>query len=89
MSTSEKTARTMMGTVVSDKMNDSIVVKVERQIKHPRYGKFIRRSTKIHAHDAGNTAQLGDVVVIQECRPISKRKSWTLVAIKDKAERVS
>lgn len=89
MSTSEKTARTMMGTVVSDKMKDSIVVKVERQIKHPRYGKFIRRSTKIHAHDAGNTAQLGDVVVIQECRPISKTKSWTLVAIKDKAERVS
>ena len=80
-------ARTLMGTVVSDKMQDTIVVLVERRVKHPVYGKYIKRSTKIHAHDAQNTSSVGDVVIIQECRPISKTKSWKLVEIKEKTER--
>ena len=71
--------KTMTGTVISDKMKDTIVVLVERRVKHPKYGKIIKRSTKLHAHDAGNRAKIGDVVTIQECRPISKTKSWTLV----------
>jgi len=87
MSKQAPLARTMMGRVVSNKMQDSIVVLVERRVKHPVYGKFIRRSTKISAHDAENQCQIGDMVVIKECRPISKTKSWTLVEIKEKAER--
>jgi len=81
-------ARTMMGTVISNKMQDSIVVMIERRVKHPRYGKYIKRSTKVHAHDADNQCQVGDLVIIKECRPLSKLKSWTLVEIKEKAERV-
>lgn len=80
-------ARTMVGRVVSNKMQNSIVVLIERRVKHPVYGKFIRRSTKVHAHDADNQCQIGDLVMIKECRPISKMKSWTLVEIKEKAER--
>ena len=87
-SDSKSLARTMTGRVVSDKMQDSIVVLVERRVKHPKYGKFIRRSTKVHVHDAGNQSQVGDLVTIRECRPISKTKSWTLVGIKEKAEKV-
>ena len=82
-------ARTLVGRVVSDKMQDSIIVLVERRVKHPKYGKFIRRSTKIHAHDADNKSQKGDLVLIKECRPISKTKSWTLVEIKEKAEKAA
>lgn len=81
-------ARTMMGKVVSNKMKDSIVVLVEHRVKHPKYRKFIKRSTKVHAHDAGNQSQIGDLVLIKECRPISKTKSWTLVSVKEKAEKV-
>jgi len=80
-------ARTMMGKVVSNKMQDSIVVLVERRVKHPLYRKYIKRSTKVHAHDADNQCHIGDVVIIKECRPISKMKSWTLVEVKEKAER--
>lgn len=79
-------ARTLVGKVTSNKMKDSIVVLVERRVKHPKYGKFIKRSTKIHAHDSGNQSQIGDLVLIKECRPISKTKSWTLVEIKEKEE---
>jgi len=82
-------ARTLVGTVTSNKMKDSIVVKIERRVQHAKYGKFIKRSTKVHAHDAGNQCQIGDVVVIKECRPISKMKSWTMVEIKEKAEKES
>ncbi len=85
MSNNEKMTRNLTGMVVSDKMQNGIVVKVERRVKHPKYGKFIKRSTKVHAHDEGNTSAVGDVVVIKECRPISKTKSWTLVEIKEKA----
>ncbi len=77
--------RTMTGKVVSDKMDKSIVVLIERKIKHPVYGKMIRRSTKLHAHDELNVCQLGDVVTIKECRPLSKTKAWTLVEVVQKA----
>lgn len=78
---SEKTVRTLTGKVVSDKMDKSIVVLIERRVQHPLYGKSIRRSTKLHAHDENNTAKTGDVVTIKESRPISKTKSWTLVEV--------
>ena len=72
--------RVLQGIVVSDKMDKTITVKVERRIMHPLYKKFIRRSKKVHAHDPDNTAKQGDKVRIRECRPISKLKSWELVA---------
>lgn len=71
--------RVFKGIVVSDKMKDTIVVKIESYVKHPKYGKFIRSQKKFKAHDAGNTAKIGDTVEIKECRPISKDKSFTLV----------
>lgn len=73
--------RTLQGRVVSDKMDKSIVVLIERRIKHPMYGKFLTRSTKIHAHDETNQCKEGDLVAIRECRPLSKTKSWTLESI--------
>jgi len=85
---SEKVARTTSGKVVSNKMDKSIVVLVERQVKHPVYGKYIKRSTKIHAHDANNECLPGDEVTIKEVAPISKTKSWTLVSIDERAEQV-
>ena len=72
--------RIMQGVVVSNKMDKSIVVNVERRTQHPLYKKFIRRSKKYVAHDENNTCKEGDVVQIQECRPISKRKNWEVVA---------
>ena len=78
---SEQTVRTLTGKVVSDKMDKSIVVLIERRVQHPLYGKLIRRSTKLHAHDENNTAKAGDVVTIKESRPISKTKAWTLVEV--------
>lgn len=77
----ETIQRTLQGKVVSDKMDKSITVLVERQVKHPIYGKFIKRSTKVHAHDEANSCKMGDVVVIKECRPRSKTKSFELVEI--------
>ena len=82
---SDKTVRTLTGKVVSDKMDKSIVVLIERRVQHPLYGKSIRRSTKLHAHDENNTAKTGDVVTIKESRPISKTKSWTLVEVVEAA----
>ena len=70
----------MQGVVVSDKMDKSVVVNVERRTQHPLYKKFIRRSKKYVAHDENNSCKKGDVVQIQECRPISKRKNWEVVA---------
>jgi len=78
--------RTVQGRVVSSKMDKSIVVAITRRVKHPIYGKFITRTTKIHAHDEVNTCNEGDVVTIRECRPISKTKSWTLVDVVTKAK---
>ncbi|WP_345849248.1 30S ribosomal protein S17 [Shewanella algae] len=77
--------RTLQGKVISDKMDKSISVAVERQVKHPIYGKYIKRTTKIHAHDEQNQCKEGDFVSIRECRPLSKTKSWTLVEVVSKA----
>lgn len=77
--------RTLQGRVVSDKMEKSIVVAIERFVKHPIYGKFIKRTTKMHVHDENNECGIGDVVEIRECRPLSKTKSWTLVRVVEKA----
>lgn len=85
MSEKAKNTRTLMGRVVSDKMDKSITVLVERQVSHPIYGKYIKRSTKLHAHDENNECKLGDTVSIEECRPISKSKSWRLVKILERA----
>lgn len=84
--TEARKARELSGVVVSSAMDSSIVVLTERYIKHAKYKKYIKKSTKIMAHDAGNTCGVGDNVTIQECRPISKRKSWTLVTINEKAK---
>lgn len=80
-----KTIRTQQGRVVSDKMDKSIVVAIERRVKHPLYGKFMKRTTKLHVHDEKNECGLGDLVEIKECRPLSKTKSWTLVRVVEKA----
>lgn len=78
--------RTLTGEVVSDKMDKTITVKIERLVKHPLYGKFIRRSTKVHAHDESNECNMGDTVTVVECRPLSKSKSWQLVEVVEKAK---
>ena len=78
---SSNNPRTLSGLVVSDRMEKTITVKVERKVKHPVYGKFIRRSTKLHAHDEDNECRLGDSVTIVECRPLSKSKTWMLKSI--------
>ena len=78
--------RTQQGRVVSDKMDKSITVAIERFVKHPIYGKFVKRTTKVHAHDENNECGLGDLVEIKECRPLSKTKSWTLVKVLEKAK---
>ncbi|MCE9688188.1 MULTISPECIES: 30S ribosomal protein S17 [Shewanella] len=77
--------RTLQGRVTSNKMDKSITVAIERQVKHPIYGKYIKRTTKIHAHDETNQCNEGDLVAIRECRPLSKTKSWTLVEVVTKA----
>ena len=78
--------RTIMGTVVSDKMNKTIVVQVERKVKHPLYGKYVRRFSKMYVHDEDNTCRTGDVVVIQQSRPLSKTKRWKLVEVVKRQE---
>ncbi|WP_258806492.1 30S ribosomal protein S17 [Pseudidiomarina sp. CB1] len=82
----EKRVRTLQGRVISDKMDKSITVAVERRVKHPVYGKYISRTTKLHAHDEDNSCKMGDTVVIRETRPVSKTKSWALVEIVERAE---
>ncbi|AIN47257.1 30S ribosomal protein S17 [Candidatus Palibaumannia cicadellinicola] len=77
--------RIKQGRVISDKMDKSRVVAIERFIKHPIYGKYIKRTTKIHVHDEHNGSQIGDIVEIRECRPISKTKSWMLIRIIEKS----
>ena len=85
MSEEKNLVRTLTGLVVSDKMDKSAVVMVERRVRHPLYGKYIRRSTKLHAHDANNDCNMGDTVTIEQTRPISKSKSWRLVEIVERA----
>jgi small subunit ribosomal protein S17 len=86
--TQNSTASILSGKVVSDKMNKSITVMIERRVKHPLYGKYIKRSTKVHAHDENNECNIGDTVTIQESRPLSKTKSWKLLSINEKASNV-
>ena len=76
---------TVMGTVVSDKMNKSITVLIERRVKHPVYGKYMTRSSKLHVHDENNESRAGDKVEIVECRPMSKTKAWNLVRVVQRA----
>jgi len=82
---SEAKIRTLQGVVISNKMDKSIVVMIERRVKHPMYGKFITRSTKLKAHDEANVCNEGDVVTITEVAPISKSKNWKLVDVVVKA----
>lgn len=82
----ETVVRTKQGSVVSDKMDKTITVLIERKVKHPLYGKFMKKSTKLHVHDEKNECGMGDVVLIKECRPMSKSKSWTLVKVVEKSE---
>jgi small subunit ribosomal protein S17 len=78
--------RTLVGKVVSDKMDKTVTVLIERQIKHPLYGKIITRSNKYHAHDENNTAKAGDTVEIQEGRPVSKTKAWNVTRVVQQAQ---
>jgi len=86
MSTTEAVKRTKVGRVVSDKADKTVTVKLERQVKHPLYGKYIKRSTKVHAHDEDNSCGEGDLVKITECRPLSKTKSWRVVEIMERSK---
>ena len=79
--------RTLTGRVVSSKMDKTIAVAVERLIKHPTYGKYVRRTTKLLAHDEGNECQEGDTVTITPCRPLSRHKSWKLVRVVERGAR--
>lgn len=81
----DKSSRTLAGRVVSDKMDKTITVLVERRIQHPVYGKFITRRTKLHAHDENNEGKAGDQVLIEECRPLSKTKAWRLVKVLERS----
>ncbi len=85
MSDEKKVSRTVTGRVVSNKMDKTIIVMVERRVRHPLYGKTIRRSTKMHAHDDSNECGIGDMVTIEMCRPLSKSKSWRLVEVVERA----
>lgn len=83
---SEKAARVMVGHVISDKMQKTVTVLVERRVKHPLYKKYVKRSSKIHAHDEKDECRIGDKVSIEPCRPLSKTKAWRLHEILDRAK---
>ena len=85
MTDAARNQRQLTGKVVSDKMDKTVTVLVERQVMHPRIGKIVRRAKKYHAHNEGNDAKAGDIVVIQECRPISKTKSWKVARLVERA----
>lgn len=85
---SEKRTRTVTGRVVSNKMDKTITVLLERRVKHPVYGKYLTRSSKVHAHDADNQCSIGDTVMIAETRPLSKNKSWKLLEVLESAAQV-
>ena len=72
--------RILTGVVTSNKADKTITVKIERKVKHPLYGKVVKRASKVHAHDENNSASIGDIVSVKECRPISKTKTWVLVS---------
>ena len=81
----QKVQRTLTARVISDKMDKSATVLIERRVRHPMYGKYVRKSTKLHIHDENNECKQGDVVSIAECRPMSKTKSWKLVKVIEQA----
>jgi len=86
MSETQKSQRTIEGRVVSNKMQKTVTVLIERQVQHPLYGKIVRRSTKVHAHDENNECKEGDVIRIAETRPLSKTKNWRVVKVVTRAE---
>jgi small subunit ribosomal protein S17 len=86
MSETQKSQRTIEGRVVSNKMQKTVTVLIERQVQHPLYGKIVRRSTKVHAHDENNECKEGDVIRIAETRPRSKTKNWRVVKVVTRAE---
>ncbi len=85
MSEQAQVSRSVTGRVISDKMDKTVTVLVERKEPHPLYKKYIKRSTKLHAHDEKNECNEGDLVTIEQCRPLSKSKSWVLVSVDEKA----
>ena len=86
--TRQTNPRPVTGTGVSDRMDKTITVLVERRVQHPRYGKIVRRSNKLHAHDESNECKAGDIVTVVECRPLSKTKTWMLKSIDERARTV-
>jgi len=86
MSATDSVKRSKIGRVVSNKAEKTVTVMLERQVKHPLYGKYIKRSTKVHAHDEDNSCAEGDLVRISECRPISKTKAWRVIEIMERAQ---
>lgn len=85
MTEETKVSRNLIGRVISNKMQKSITVLIERKVPHPRYGKYVKRTTKLHAHDETSVCNEGDLVAIEQCRPLSKTKSWRLVKVLEKA----
>ena len=81
-------ARSVSGRVVSNKMHKTITVQIERRVKHPVYGKYVSRRTKLHAHDENNDCKEGDLVLIEQCRPLSKTKTWRLVKVLERAREI-
>ncbi len=88
MSEQQKIQRTLTGRVVSDKMDKTITVLIERRVTHPLYGKIVTRSKKYHAHDENNECHEGDLVTIEECRPVSRTKAWRVAKLVEKARAV-
>jgi small subunit ribosomal protein S17 len=86
MSETSEVTRTVTGRVVSNRMDKTVTVLIERKVKHPIYGKYIRRSSRLHVHDEQNACREGDMVTIEQCRPLSKTKSWRLVDIIERGE---
>lgn len=82
----KKSQRVVVGTVVSDKMDKTVVVQIERKEKHPLYGKYVKKSTKMHAHDEANTSRVGDIVKIEQSKPLSKKKRWKLLEVVKRQE---
>jgi small subunit ribosomal protein S17 len=86
MSSEDRKQRSVVGGVVSNKMDKTVTVRLERLVKHPLYGKYVRRSSKVHAHDAENTCNEGDTVRIEQTRPISKSKAWQVIEVVERAQ---
>ncbi|WP_376696383.1 30S ribosomal protein S17 [Wenzhouxiangella sp. EGI_FJ10305] len=86
MSSEERKQRSVVGRVVSSRMDKTVTVRLERLVKHPLYGKYVRRSSKVHAHDADNSCNEGDTVRIEQTRPISKTKAWQVIEVVERAQ---